>query len=64
MLLVAPPARLPVSNDPSSATMRWVKPSSLRHITICPPGDTGFGENDSEPLSPKIETVTGLLGDR
>ena len=51
----------PVSNDPSFATMRCVTPSSFRHPTICPPGDAGFGENDCEPLSPKIEIVETLL---
>ena len=46
-----------MSNDSSLATIRCVTPSSLRHTTICPPGEAGFGENDCEPLSPKIEAI-------
>ncbi len=53
--LVAPVTMSPVSNDPSFATMRCVTPLSLRHTIISPSGDTGFGENDCEPLSPKIK---------
>ena len=61
IVLVALAAMSPVSNDSSFATMRCVSPLLFCHATIRPPADAGFGANDCEPLSPKIEIVVTLL---
>src|SRR6187200_344537 len=62
--LVAPGAMLPVSNDPSLATIRCATPSSLVHVTaLLVPGVLGFGLKEFPACCPTIATWPGVPGE-
>ena len=63
-MLVASGEMLPVSNEPSLATMRCASPSPFVHTAIWPPTGAGFGANDCAPLFATIVIAAALsVGD-
>ena len=63
-LLEAPGGMLPVSKEPSLATMRWATLSSFIQVTPpFDPGVLGFGVNELPACWPTIATWPGVPGD-